>query len=213
MYKAYALDYSLEPKYTVQSKRGYCDMGSHQRLVPKYHQDERCGDANLYCLTSNQINIRLDQLGLFATGVKSCVVAMGFGATGLFWHAYIQVEDWTRGWAGFTYSEDIKDGKVRGCSEMERRDDGNMPDGTPCSCASAQKLQECVKNKDNWPYGEYYILGRNCGAWVKEVANRFCMKAKFRAPWFAPNAEGLANIGGPIFYGPSYGWKWPNTKK
>ena len=30
--------------------------------------------------------------------------------------------------------------------------------------------------------------------------------------WFDPNAKGCANIGGPIIFGPSWGWEWPNRK-
>ena len=49
--------------------------------------------------------------------------------------------------------------------------------------------------------------------WVKEVANRCCMKAVFRAHWFNPNAaDWYGNFGGPVFFGPSYGWEWPNRK-
>ena len=167
-------------------------------------------DLNLYCFLYNDPYWNIDRLGLLKTGVKSCVRHSYHSL----WHAYIQVGDWTMGWAGSTYGEDLNDNGARKCVEMGLKKEGVMPDGKPCKCATAQELQKCVKDESNWPMGDYRpFAGRNCGTWVKEVANRCCMKAVFRAPWFNPNAaDWFGNFGGPIIFGPSWGWEWPNRK-
>ena len=168
------------------------------------------GGLNLYCFIHNDPVLSIDRLGLLSTGVKSCVRYY----KSCTWHAYLQVGNWTMGWASQPQGEDLTDNSARGCTEMELLEDGVMPDGKPCKCATAEELQKCVQDKSNWPFGTYALFGgRNCGTWAKEVAKRCCMKAKFSAPWFDPNAEGCGNIGGPIYFGPSYGWKWPKRKQ
>lgn len=81
-----------------------------------------------------------DRLGLFSTGVKSCVRYY----QSCTWHAYLQVGNWTMGWASQPYGEDLTDNSARGCTEMERLENGVMPDGKPCKCATAEELQKCV---------------------------------------------------------------------
>ena len=115
--------------------------------------------------------------------------------------------------AGYSRADDVVgvvriDANTNGLVEV-------MPDGKICKCATAEDLQKCVQDKTNWSIGSYAPIlgGRNCGTWVEEVARRCCMKAKFYAPWFDSNAEGCGNIGGPIIFGPSYGWKWQTTTK
>jgi RHS repeat-associated protein len=232
---AFSLHYEYTPFGAVTIQRGASAVSNFWRFSSEYAEDDtetvyynfrhyepccgrwlstdpignRHGDLSLYCFLYNNPLWNIDRLGLLKTGVKSCVSHY----YSCIWHAYIQVGDWTIGWAGSPYEENLNDNSARRCVEMERKNEGVMPDGKPCKCATAQELQKCVQDESNWPIGDYLpFLGRSCGTWVKEVANRCCMIAEFRAPWFDPNAKGCANIGGPIIFGPSWGWEWPNRK-
>ena len=161
---------------------------------------EEQGGLNLYGFVNNDPVNKWDNLGLQVcceprkdpTGVSSCV----YHYKGLIWHAYSQIGSWTVGWAGDPPEEESLDGKITNCVIMKRRSRGNLPDGTPCKCATASQLQSCVKDR-YWPSGTYLLLVHNCGTWAREVAKRCCMDTVFRAP-----------NGDKIIYGPSFGWDW-----
>jgi hypothetical protein len=161
-----------------------------------------------YAFAVNDPVEHVDKLGLSstspATGVDSCVRHY----SGAMWHAYLQVGPWTMGWAGSPYPESPST-KPTKCVQMSRRTSGTLPDGTTCKCATPAQLQACVKDSGNWPTGSYTLIGRNCGTWAYEVAKHCCMDTVFDAPLFAPGCSGLGCIGGPLFYGPSFGWTWP----
>jgi hypothetical protein len=82
---------------------------------------------------------------------------------------------------GRTYEED-SDPSSWYCHPATRKEEGSLPDGTTCCCATPKQIQDCVK--EHQKYGAdttYNIVGNNCGNWVQKVSDICCLKAKLNA--------------------------------
>jgi len=121
-----------------------------------------------------------------APGVKMGFRKFSQGKYYSLWHAYLQVGDWTVGWAGHPYSEELDKEAERYEVDLERRRTGKLPDGTPCRCATPQQIQACVKNPAHFPVGTYHPVLRNCGDWAGKLAKKCCLKPNFGNLWYGP---------------------------
>ncbi len=162
--------------------------GSWQKKAKKCCCGGKKFDPNSNCCSSSSELV--DHCDA-STGVKVC-----YRKSGLIWHAYLQTggdnwdNAWTMGWAGSPYSElnseisqEEKVEAKRECFLLKRKSEDALPNGMPCLCAKSKDIQDCVKNKDNWPdwslddYGMAWSScgHQNCGDWVKEVGNNCCL--------------------------------------
>jgi RHS repeat-associated protein len=119
-------------------------------------------------------------------GVKMGFRTFSQGKYYALWHAYLRVGDWTMGWAGRPYSEELDEEAERYDIDLKRRRTGKLPDGTPCRCATPEQIQACVTNPAHFPVGTYHPLLRNCGDWAGTLANKCCLKPEFRNRWYSP---------------------------
>ena len=101
-----------------------------------------------------------------------------------FCHAYLQIDDWTRGFGGGSPSEDPDDGRSRKCWEAKRADDGTMVvDGETINCADAtiEQIQECVMDLANsgGVCDDYGLVCNNCGDWVMDIIDACCLDGSY----------------------------------
>jgi hypothetical protein len=100
-------------------------------------------------------------------------------------HAYLEIDDWTRGFDGSVYPENTGDGRSRKCWEAKRKLTGKLH-GTDIDCASAtpQQIQDCIKKLavSGTQDGPYDLITNNCGDWVKRIADLCCADVNY-LPW------------------------------
>lgn len=100
-------------------------------------------------------------------------------------HAYLEIDDWTRGFDGRVYPEITGDGRSRKCWEAKRKLTGKLH-GTDIDCASAtpQQIQDCIKKlaDSGTQDGPYDLITNNCGDWVKRIADLCCADINY-LPW------------------------------
>ena len=100
-------------------------------------------------------------------------------------HAYLEIDDWTRGFDGTVYPVNAGDGRSRKCWEAKRKLTGKLH-GTDIDCASAtpQQIQDCIKKlaDSRTQDGTYDLITNNCGDWVKRIADLCCADVNY-LPW------------------------------
>jgi hypothetical protein len=62
--------------------------------------------------------------------------------------------------------------------DTKRKNNGNLPDGTPCSAATCQQIQDCIKEKAKNVPGtpKFNPLFNNCRIQSKDVAGDCCLE-------------------------------------